>query len=117
DLFRRRRAAMGNPPVVAHNCYLINMASPDASQRKRSVDAMVDEIQKCAQIGVENLVAHPGAHLDAPLEDGMAHIASSMKEVLEQTANTDVRILLETTAGQGSSIGHRFEHLRDLLGA
>ncbi|MCO6436826.1 MAG: deoxyribonuclease IV [Phycisphaerae bacterium] len=101
-------------PVVAHAAYLINLAAPDAQVRKRSIDAMVDELNRCAQLGIVALVVHPGAHLDRSLEEGIATVANSLNEIIRQTAG-GVRILLEATAGQGSSIGHRFEHLRDIL--
>ena len=113
--FRAARAQAGDMPVVAHNCYLINMASPDEALRERSIAAMVDEIERCHLLGIGDLVAHPGAHMGEGEEAGIERIADSLNEAIVRTSNRDVRVLLETTAGQGSSIGHRFEHIAELV--
>jgi len=103
-------------PVVAHASYLLNLASPTAATRRRSVSALVDELRRCEALGVESLVLHPGSHLDSSLAAGVKNIAKSLNAVHNRSSGFRTRILLETTAGQGTSIGHRFEHLRDILG-
>jgi deoxyribonuclease-4 len=103
--------------VIAHTSYLINLASPVAALRRQSIDALVEEIERCRRLGIRDLVYHPGAHGGEGETAGVARIAASLDEVFERTADARVRILLETAAGQGSCVGHRFEHLRDILGA
>jgi deoxyribonuclease IV len=115
--FRRavRRAELTH--VAAHTSYLINLASPVAALRRQSIDALCDEIRRCRRLGIRDLVHHPGAHGGDGEAGGLARLAAALDEVFDRTAGTRVRVLLETAAGQGSSIGHRFEHLRDVLGS
>ncbi len=103
--------------VVAHTSYLINLASPVAELRRKSVEALAEEIERCEGLAIRDLVLHPGAHCGEGEVAGVARIAVSLDEVFERTGGSRVRILLETAAGQGSCVGHRFEHLRDILGA
>jgi deoxyribonuclease-4 len=103
--------------VIGHTSYLINLASPDADLRRRSIESLAEEIDRCARLGIRDLVLHPGAHCGEGEVAGVLRIAASLDEVFERTAGARVRILLETAAGQGSCVGHRFEHLRDILGA
>lgn len=100
---------------VAHNSYLINLGSPDDVLWHKSIDAMTVEVERCQALGIKELVAHPGAHMGQGEESGLARIAAGLKELLRRTRGLDVRIDLETTAGQGSCLGHRFEHLARLL--
>ena len=102
--------------VVAHTSYLINVASPVEALRRMSVDALVDEIERCARLDIHELVLHPGAHGGEGEAAGIARAARALDEAFERTSGSSVRVLLETAAGQGSAIGWRFEHLRDLLG-
>lgn len=115
--FRRatRTAELGH--VAAHTSYLINLASPDAALRQLSILALADEIQRCDLLGIRDLVLHPGAHCGEGEGAGVRRIASSLDEALERAGEARVRILLETAAGQGTCVGHRFEHLRDILAA
>jgi deoxyribonuclease-4 len=103
--------------VIAHTSYLINLASPVTQLRRQSIDALVEEIERCRKLGIPDLVYHPGAHCGEGEAAGVARIAASLDEVFARTAGARTRILLETAAGQGSCVGHRFEHLRDILGA
>ncbi len=115
--FRTATRAAGLSRVVAHTSYLINLASPDADLRRKSIEALAEEIERCARLGILDLVLHPGAHCGEGEVTGVARIAASLDEVFDRTGGARVRILLETAAGQGSCVGHRFEHLRDILGA
>jgi deoxyribonuclease-4 len=114
--FRSATRSAGLARVVAHTSYLINLASPVAELSRRSIEALVEEIERCQRLGISDLVLHPGAHCGEGESAGVARIAASLDEVFDRTAGTRVRILLETAAGQGSCVGHRFEHLRDILG-
>ena len=111
QLFEVTQRDTGVQPVIAHSSYLINLASPDPQTRKRSSAALRDEYRRCGKLGVAGLVVHPGAHLDDTLETGIKRIVKGLNRVLRACHAVDTSILLETTAGQGSSIGHRFEHL------
>ena len=103
--------------VIAHTSYLINLASPVAELRAKSIESLAEEIDRCERLGIRDLVLHPGAHCGEGEVAGVARIAASLDEVFDRTGGARVRILLETAAGQGSCVGHRFEHLRDILGA
>jgi deoxyribonuclease IV len=100
---------------VAHNSYLINLGSPDDTLWEKSIDAMTVEVERCQALGVQDLVTHPGAHKGAGEEAGLSRIAAGLDEVHRRTRGTSVRIDLETTAGQGTCLGHRFEHLGAIL--
>ena len=115
--FRRdvRRARLAH--VAAHTSYLINLASPSQELRRQSVASLADEIQRCHRLGIPDLVLHPGAHGGEGEAAGVARVAASLDEAFRMTEGTRVRVLLETAAGQGTSVGHRFEQLRDILGA
>ncbi len=108
-----RRTGIG--PVVAHDTYLINLASPDHALRTRSIDAFADELTRCERLAIPFLVTHPGSHGGDGVEAGLARVARAIDEIHRRTRGFRVRILLETTAGQGSSLGHRFEQLGEIL--
>ena len=100
--------------VVAHDSYLINLAAAEGEKRKRSVAAFVDEMERCAALGIEALVMHPGAHLGAGEEIGLKRVAESLRSIFSEAPGT-VSVLLENTAGQGSYLGYRFEHLAEIM--
>lgn len=101
--------------VLSHGSYLVNLASPRAAARRRSVDAVVAEVRRCHALGIPDVVFHPGAHLGAGEEAGLAAVAESVGAVLGRTDGLAVRLLLEVTAGQGTNLGHRFEQLAEVL--
>ena len=101
--------------VVAHGSYLVNLATPDPVLRERSRDAFFAELQRCQALGIRDLVFHPGSHSGAGESAGLAAVARSLDEVLGRDRGIGVRPLLEVTAGQGTSLGHRFEHLAEVL--
>ncbi len=103
--------------VVAHASYLINLASPDEKMRQKSILAMIKEIERCDSLGITDIVLHPGSHLKAGEKEGIKRIVFSLNEIFENTIDTKVKILLETTAGQGTQIGYRLEQLRDIIDA
>jgi len=114
--FRRLREASDLGSVVAHDSYLINLASPKDDLWNRSIGAFSDELERCEKLGLDFLVAHPGAHLGSGEHAGIERISTAIDLVQEMVGDTRVRIALETTAGQGTSLGYRFEHLRDIIG-
>ncbi len=114
-LFERSWRDSSIGPVVAHASYLINLASPDEPLRLKSVRAMVEELMRCHQLGIDSIVVHPGSHRGAGEALGLRLAARSLEEVLSRTEELKVRVLLETTAGQGSQLGYRLEQIRDVI--
>lgn len=100
---------------MAHDCYLINLASPQQALYRRSVEAFVVEVQRAERLGLRYLVMHPGAHLESGEEAGLARVARALDEVHRRCRGYRVQVLLETTAGQGTTLGYRFEHLACIL--
>ncbi len=116
--FRAARTEAGVRVVLSHASYLINLAATDRTVARRSVAAFAEELRRCRRLGVDAVVVHPGAHLGRGDTAGIRTIARNLDRAVSLADGTgDVVIALETTAGQGSSIGHRFEHLRDILAA
>ncbi len=112
--FRAARQQSRIGYVAAHDSYLINLASPDPELRDRSIAAFVDELQRCSQLGIPDLVMHPGAHVGAGAANGMDLLIESFNTAFAQ-APDDVQVLVENTAGQGSCFGARFEELAEIL--
>ncbi len=115
DAYRIAATDTGLQPVVAHASYLLNLASPDRDNRRKSILAMIDELDRCDALGVSALIFHPGAAMNATPLAAIKRIAQSLDEVHRRCADSRTMILLESTAGQGSAIGHRFEQLGDIL--
>src|SRR5262249_40068764 len=114
-LFRTRVRQTKIRPVVAHNSYLINVAAADASLRRKSIDALGDELDRAESLGLDGLVMHPGSYTSGTEAGGLKLIADALAEILESRPGAETRILLEQTAGQGSNLGHRFEHLAEII--
>jgi len=115
--FRAKRAAVGLADAVAHTCYLINLASPEGVVRRQSLDSFVDELKRSARLGLSHLVVHPGSHVGAGESLGICRIAEALDEACERIGEVSTAVALEITAGQGTSLGYRFEHMRDIIGA
>jgi len=113
--FRLLKEETGIDPVVAHDCYLINLASSDEELWQKSLGVLEEEIGHCGALGIPYLVVHPGAHLDAGEEVGLKRIAQGLDQVGGLAKTLGVEVLLENTAGQGTSLGCRFEQLATLL--
>lgn len=101
---------------IAHNSYLINLANPAAAPWRRSIESFVVELQRAEQLGLAYVVTHPGASLSSSEQQGLARVAAALDEIHAATRRIRARILLETTAGQGSCLGSRFEHLAEIIG-
>lgn len=115
-LFKENCTKLGYSPeqILPHDGYLINPGSPDMEMLKKSREALLDEMQRCEQLGLTMLNFHPGAHLNkVSEEDCMKTIAESINFVLQNTQT--VTAVIENTAGQGSAIGHRFEQLKYII--
>ena len=105
----------GVAPPISHDSYLINLSATDPVLLDRSRAAMVDELRRAAALGIPHVVAHPGAHLGAGEEAGLKLVAESLDLVFGETADLKTTVALETTAGQGSHLGWRFEHLQSII--
>jgi deoxyribonuclease-4 len=117
DAFRRALAQSGIARIVAHDSYLINLASPDRALRKRSEASFTAELTRCERLGIPYVVSHPGNFID-DRASGLARNAESYTRCLEAVAGK-VGVLLETTAGTGSALGSTFEELaalREMIG-
>jgi|HubBroStandDraft_1064217.scaffolds.fasta_scaffold243903_2 deoxyribonuclease-4 len=113
--FREARDAASRPPSLAHASYLINLAGTNPEFVLRSKDSLVGEVMRSSALGIDFVVLHPGAHMGSGEDVGLEHIIEGLDEVLERTKGASARILLENTAGQGSTLGHRFEQLGAVL--
>jgi len=113
--FRRRLAASGIGPAIAHASYLINLATPDPRLRARSVASFGEEIDRAEALGLLGVVIHPGACTTGTPEEGLEAIAGAISHLLGARPRGRTMVLLEHTAGQGTSLGHTFEQLADLL--
>lgn len=110
--FRAARAASPTlGPALAHASYLINLAASDETIRGKSEAALADELLRCHQLGLDGLVVHPGAHLGLGEAAGIERVAAAIDRVLAAVPELATRLLLENTAGQGTVLGHRLEHL------
>ncbi len=113
--FRGALQAHGIKHPISHDSYLINLASPDNQLWKKSVDAFIVELRRAEQLGIEYVVAHPGAFTTSSEARGLKRIVKALNEVHKQTRGCTAKCLLETTAGQGSNLGWKFEHLAAIL--
>jgi deoxyribonuclease-4 len=113
--FRAAVRAAGLGLVVAHDSYLINPAAADPVLRRRSIDGLVLELERAEQLGLPWVVAHPGAAGERPVDEAVRAAADGIAEALDRTRGLRAGILVETTAGQGSCLGARFEEIGDIL--
>ncbi len=101
--------------VVVHSSYLINLCAANKNFLQQSRKALIDEIIRCDMLGITYLIFHPGSHMGRGEKEGIELVAESLNIVHEQTPQSKVITVLETTAGQGSAIGYRFEQLRQII--
>ena len=113
-LFQQAWKESGALPVSSHASYLINLASGKQELIEKSITAFAGEINRCAKLGVPFVVIHPGSHGGDGVEVGLVRFARALDLALAES-EPGVTVLLETTAGQGSSLGHRFEHLATII--
>ena len=113
--FSAARSLWGPGPVIAHAAYLINLAAGNPEVLERSRAALRDEIDRSRRLGLDALVVHPGAHVGTGEEAGLDTIVESLDRVLDAVDTGGCRLLLESTAGQGTVLGHRLEQLEEIL--
>ncbi len=111
--FRARLAATGVTATMAHDSYLINLASPDPVLRARSIDSFTMELRRCAALGLDHLVSHPGNYMDER-ESGIARNADGINQAFSAVHGRTI-LCLETTAGSGTALGSTFEELAAII--
>lgn len=104
-------------PILTHSSYLINLCAKDPVVLRKSQRAFREELDRCERLGIPYFVFHPGSHTGRGEKDGIQHIADSLNFIHERTPGYRVLSVLEGTAGQGTAVGYRFEHLRQIIDA
>jgi deoxyribonuclease IV len=115
DAYRKVHDSAPLGPIAAHDTYLINLCAVDGEILKKSRETLKEEFDRCERLGIDYLNFHPGSHMGAGEASGIERIAESLNRIHEQTRGYGVKSVLETTAGQGTAIGYRFEHLREII--
>lgn len=115
DRWHALRATPGFGPVIAHASYLINLASPDRGLYARSQATLSDELRRCDRLGIPYLVAHPGSATGSSPRAAIARVAAALNRIFGRHPTLQATLLLETTAGQGSSLGRSFDELGEII--
>ena len=113
--FRRHAERLGFEKIVAHASYLINLASPVPAAWHKSVHSFLDEMRRCSELRIPYLVVHPGSHVGVGESAGIEKIIAALNQLFESDESGGVTVCLETTAGQGTSLGHTFEQLATMI--
>ncbi len=116
DEFKKNLLHSGIPVkhILPHNSYLINLGNPDKSAREKSLNAFIDEVERCRDLELDRLNFHPGSHLKkCPVAECLQLVAAGLNKTLNATSG--VSLVIETTAGQGGNIGYRFEQIAELI--
>lgn len=114
-LFREKREESGLHEVVSHDIYLINLGAPPGEVREKSLVGFREEMERCSRLGLAKIVMHPGAHTGDGEEAGISRIIEAFDRLFPQVPEYTGKVLLEITAGQGSNVGYRFEHLSAII--
>ncbi len=112
--FGRRKKEYATSPVLVHIPYLINLATPDKSQKERSMRAYIEDLKRADTLGAEYFVTHLGSHLGTGETAGIRRFTACINQILK-AAKPRCVILLENTAGTGNNLGYKFEHIRDII--
>ena len=115
ERFEQAKTETGIHSIAAHTSYLINLASPDPKKHAMSHSALKQELIRSSALKIPFCVLHPGAHMDSGIDAGLLKISESINRIFSETAEVTTRLLLETTAGQGSGLGHTFEQLAEII--
>jgi len=118
EAFKARRRQAPGIPVASHDSYLINLASPNQETTDKSIAALVEELRRCASLGIEYLIMHPGSHLGQGVAAGLQRFTANLDQAMDEAGTgPQVMVLLETTAGQGTNLGASFEELATIIAA
>lgn len=114
-LFKKIKCETGIKHIIAHSSYLINLASPVANLWERSIDASIEEVKRCEKLGIAFWIVHCGSHMGKGSDWGKNRLILALNKIISETADCSTMILLENTAGQGSSVGSRIEEICDVF--
>jgi len=115
QLFRDKFAASGLADVVSHDIYLINLAAAPGDVQDKSLIAFREELERCARLGIDKIIMHPGSHNGDGEETGIRRICEAFDILFSQVPQFTGKVLLENTAGQGSNLGYKFAHLKAII--
>ena len=115
ERFEQAKTDTGIQSIATHTSYLINLASPDSKKHAMSYRALKQEIIRSSALKIPFCVLHPGAHMGSGIDAGLLKISESINRLFSETEETTSRLLFETTAGQGSGLGHTFEQLAEII--
>ena len=114
-LFHQKFALSGLHEAISHDIYLINLAAASGDVREKSLAAFRDELETCARLGINKIVMHPGSHLTDPPEAGLERVIQAFDLLFSEVPQYEGKVLLETTAGQGTNLGRTFEELQTII--
>ena len=115
DLFEQAKTETGIKEIASHTSYLINLASPEKKKHAMSCSALKQEIIRSSKLGIPYVVLHPGFLMGSHEQEGIRRIAENINSIFDAIHSTTSRLLFETTAGQGSGVGHTFEQLAAII--
>ena len=115
EKFKEAREKNRIKNCLVHASYLLNLGDPEEKGFKRSLNSLREEVIRTAQLGIEGIVFHPGAHKKSGEENCLKRIASALTEIFQELDIEPPILMLETTAGQGTNVGYRFEHLAQII--
>ena len=115
EKFHMAAKEFGKSAIISHDSYLINLASPKEDIWKKSVKSFSEEIKRCDILGIELLVMHPGAALDSPRQKAISKVAKSFNAICKESLDAKVKVLIENTAGQGSTLGYKFSEIASII--
>jgi len=115
SLFKKLRDEYEINPIIAHASYLINLASPDDSLYEKSINSFYEELTRADLLDIPFIVIHPGSHRGSGEKEGLQKVALAIDAIYEKGVNLKVQILLETTAGQGTNLGYKFEQIAEII--
>ena len=114
-LFKEKFSASGLQEIISHDIYLINLAAPPGETRDKSLAAFRDELESCARLGIAKVVMHPGSHLAEAPQVGLVRVTEAFDQLFGEVPQFEGKVMLETTAGQGTNLGRTFEELQAII--
>ncbi|MCB0169011.1 MAG: deoxyribonuclease IV [Anaerolineae bacterium] len=117
DRYHEQQVETGITPVICHASYLLNLGTADDAVWQKSIEALIVELERCELLKIPYLVIHPGAHLKAGVEAGLARVSQGLDIVHERLPEVEVKVAVEITAGQGTTLGSTFEEINQIITA
>jgi deoxyribonuclease-4 len=114
-LFREKFTVSGLHEIISHDIYLINLAAPPGETRDKSLAAFRDELETCARLEIKKVVMHPGSHLTDSPDVGLTRVIEAFDQLFDEVPQFEGKVLIETTAGQGTNLGRTFEELATIM--